>query len=69
MEGLYLGMIVTLLLSKESERLGLISTEEHKQNLEILNTFVKNLGADNVREKPNDMFGCNYVNAEEQEGE
>ena len=69
MEGLFLGMIVTILLSKESERLGLISAAEHKANIETISKVVEKLGADDVREKPNGTFGCNCVNAERRSGD
>ena len=40
MNELLLSAIVSILLSKESERLGLISTAEHKTNIDIIRTVM-----------------------------
>lgn len=43
MNDFFLSVIATVLLSKESERLGLISAEEHKTNIETVRTVIGNL--------------------------
>ena len=57
MNELLLSAIVSILLSKESERLGLISTAEHKTNIEIIRTVMGGtLGVDcaNTERKASD---------------
>ena len=57
MNELLLSAMVNILLSKESERLGLISTAEHKTNIEIIRTVIGGtLGVDcaNAERRAND---------------
>ena len=46
MNELILSMILTILLSKESERLGLISAAEHKTNIETIRTVMEKVGTE-----------------------
>jgi hypothetical protein len=60
MNELFLSTIVSILLSKESERLGLISAAEHKTNIEIIRTIIGGtLGCDctNVEGRTSDETG------------